>query len=111
MFYKCLKYVIQSKACSLLWAADSSVLSVDIRPVLWPMGDAGLMAAPALLCSEMGSLSAGIGDTGHPASKAPCVCVCVCVLAAQSCLIFCDTMVCSPPGSSVHGILQARTLE
>ena len=30
---------------------------------------------------------------------------------AQSCLTLCDPMVCSPPGSSVHGILQARTLE
>ena len=27
----------------------------------------------------------------------------------QSCLTLCDPMVCSPPGSSVHGILQART--
>ena len=29
----------------------------------------------------------------------------------QSCLILCDPMDCSPLGSSVHGILQARTLE
>ena len=29
----------------------------------------------------------------------------------QSCPILCDTMVCSPPGSSVHGIFQARVLE
>ena len=40
-----------------------------------------------------------------------CVCVCVCVLVAQSCLTFCDPMDHSPPGSSVHGILQARVLE
>ena len=32
-------------------------------------------------------------------------------LAAQSCLPPCDPMDCSPPGSSVHGILQARILE
>ena len=31
--------------------------------------------------------------------------------AAQLCLTFCDAMDCSPPGSSVHGILQARVLE
>ena len=30
---------------------------------------------------------------------------------AQSCLILCDPMDCSLPGSSVHGILQARILE
>ena len=29
----------------------------------------------------------------------------------QLCSIPCDPMDCSPPGSSVHGILQARTLE
>ena len=29
----------------------------------------------------------------------------------QSCLTLCDPMDCSPPGSSVHGILQARRLE
>ena len=29
----------------------------------------------------------------------------------QSCLILCDPMDCTPPGSSVHGILQARILE
>ena len=30
---------------------------------------------------------------------------------AQSCPTFCDPEDCSPPGSSVHGILQARILE
>ena len=30
---------------------------------------------------------------------------------AQSCLTLCDPMDCSPPGSSVHGIFQARVLE
>ena len=34
-----------------------------------------------------------------------------CVLAAQSCPTLFKPMDCSPPGSSVHGILQARTLE
>ena len=33
------------------------------------------------------------------------------VLVAQSCPILCDLMDCSLPGSSVHGILQARILE
>ena len=33
------------------------------------------------------------------------------MLAAQSCLILCKPMHCSLPGSSVHGILQARILE
>ena len=34
-----------------------------------------------------------------------------CVLVSQSCLTLCDPMDCSPPGFSVHGILQARILE
>ena len=33
------------------------------------------------------------------------------VLVAQSCLSLCDLMDCSPPVSSVHGILQVRILE
>ena len=32
-------------------------------------------------------------------------------LVAQSCLTLGNPMDCSPPGSSIHGILQARTLE
>ena len=32
-------------------------------------------------------------------------------LVPQSCPILCDPMDCSPPGSSVHGLLQARILE
>ena len=30
---------------------------------------------------------------------------------AQSCLTLCNPVDCSPPGSSIHGILQARVLE
>ena len=33
------------------------------------------------------------------------------VLVTQSCLTLCDPVNCSSPGSSVHGILQARILE
>ena len=37
--------------------------------------------------------------------------MCVHTQSLQSCPTLCDPMDCSPPGSSVHGILQARTLE
>ena len=54
--------------------------------------------------------------------KPVCVCVCVCVcararahtrtrLVTQLCPALCNNMDCSPPGSSVLGILQARILE
>ena len=39
-----------------------------------------------------------------------CVCLCRCQVA-QLCLILCNPMDCSPPGSSVHGIFQARILK
>ena len=32
------------------------------------------------------------------------------LLVFQSCLTLCNPMDCRPPGSSVHGVLQARTL-
>ena len=37
--------------------------------------------------------------------------ICAVCLVAQSCLTLCDPMDCSLPGSSTHGILQARILE
>ena len=43
-----------------------------------------------------------------------CHCVCLPATAAkslQSCLTLCDPTDCSLPGFSIHGILQARTLE
>ena len=40
--------------------------------------------------------------------EAPSVCVCVCV---PSCSTLCDPIDCSPPGSSVHWLFQARLLE
>ena len=40
-----------------------------------------------------------------------CYCRCVCAKLLQSCLTLCDPMDCSLPGSSVHGISQARILE
>ena len=41
-----------------------------------------------------------------------CLCVYVCIyIYAQSCPALYNPMYCSPPGSSVHGILQAQILE
>ena len=46
-----------------------------------------------------------------PLTDALCVCVCVCVLVTQLCPTLIDPMDHRPPGSSVHGILQARIQE
>ena len=46
-----------------------------------------------------------------PKNESFSFCVHVYVLVAQSCLTLCDPMDCSPPDSSVYGILQARILE
>ena len=40
-----------------------------------------------------------------------CVCLCVRAKLLQSCPTLCNPMDCSLPGSSVHGILQARIVE
>ena len=40
-----------------------------------------------------------------------CVCVCARAKSLHSCPILCNPTDCSPLGSSVHGILQARLLE
>ena len=46
----------------------------------------------------------------HMYSDVCAVCVCVYVVA-QSCPTLCNPMDCSPPGSSVHGILQERLVQ
>ena len=45
----------------------------------------------------------------HLVNTQHCVPLCVCV-CTQSCPAICYPMDCSPPGSSVHGILQSRIL-
>ena len=39
------------------------------------------------------------------------ICVNMCAKSPQLCSTFCDPMDCSPPGSSVHGMLHSRILE
>ena len=39
------------------------------------------------------------------------LCMCYCCLVSQLCPNLCDPMDCSPPGSSIYGLFQARILE
>ena len=64
----------------------------------------------SLLAEPSGKPKEGGGKIRQEWNSGICVCVCVCVLVIQSCPTLCDTMDCSPSGSSVHGILQARVL-
>ena len=49
-----------------------------------------------------------IASLSYKTLQSHCV---LCAKSPQSCLTLCDRMDCSPPGFSVHGILQARILE
>ena len=51
------------------------------------------------------------GQDVHLFSNSESQGACVCAKSLQSCLTLCDAMDSSPPGSSVHGILQARILQ
>ena len=68
-----------------------------------PHGTGGGHCLSTLMCSPTWEMS-----TLH--CLGVCVCVCVCAVI-QSCPTLCDPVDYSPPGSSVHGILQARNLE
>ena len=52
-----------------------------------------------------------ITSVGKPVDWNPHMLLKVKVLVIQLCLTLCDPTGCSPPGSSVQGILQARILE
>ena len=60
----------------------------------------------SFLFNEDSNTQVKIEDTPHKPSS-----VLVCAELLQSCLIVCDPMDCSPPGSSLCGILQARVLQ
>ena len=66
-----------------------------------------------LLAEKLGVWWRGGAVTANTLSTqaASVSCMCVYVLITQSCPTHCDPIDCSPPGSSVHGILQARILE
>ena len=77
---------------------------------LWGLARRSLLLT--FYCVTIVSVNATYTSPGVKFYIRMCVCVCVCVCSfTQSCLTLCDPMGYSPPGSSVHGILQARVLE
>ena len=83
--------------------------------------DVGINRLPCPLSSSRVSLKGGTDRSSQVRRREPYAIIsyesslpghgCVCVLVTQSCPTLCDPMNCSSPGSSVHGILQARVLE
>ena len=59
---------------------------------------------------SQGTLSLG-QFRSHVEARSGCLLKYVICVHVQSCLTLCNPMDCSPPTSSVHGVLQARTLE
>ena len=64
-----------------------------------------------LIRSQLNLLMSTLLGTEEAGKLGPLSPVSVSVLVVQLCLTLCDSMDCSLPGSSVHGILQARILE
>ena len=87
-----------------------------------------LLAVLGFHCGAQARLVAACSSPARDPTHVPCIgrqvlnhwttreapllnsCAVLC-LVAQSCQTLCDPMDCSPPGSSVHGILQAKILE
>ena len=76
----------------------------------WPLRDPVSLLQMTTLGRKLPDLPTNSQSMGEPSFSTGLACTHVC-LVASSCLILCDPMDCRPPGSSVHGILQARTLE
>ena len=63
-----------------------------------------------VLCGDLDGWDSGVG-WGKGDTRGGYICVKVKVLVTQLCLTLCYPMDCSPPGSCVPGILQAKILE
>ena len=92
---------------SLSWGMQVFYLCCGIQTLSFGMWD--LVPWPGI---EPGPPALGVKSLSHWTTREvpQLLCVCVCV-SLQLCPTLCDPMDGSPPGSSVHGILQARILE
>ena len=84
----------QTSPVRFSWTRDYPAM-IDGVPTCWPLTPITHTTQAAL--------------HGAPASPLCCV-LCMWVLSPSSRIQLCDPMACSQPGSSVHGILQARIL-
>ena len=76
-----------------------------------------MWSTDSVLCTEKPCVVRSLLHLGHCQRQGfliilhLCFSLLCCCLAAQSCLTLWNPMDCRPPGSSLHGILQARILE
>ena len=105
-----------SNTSSSEWPPRTSLVHIPFSR-LHPPGAGPLSLYLENLCSffrpcfskcgfQTGNTSAWSPYTGRVSGPILC-----CAKSLQSCLTLCDPIDCSLPGSSVHGILQARALE
>ena len=99
------KRLFQESSCKWI----KSLFLLGLPGIFWPVQQLHC----AVLSWKGSARSCGCSSSpGRLACGDSCVCVCVCVcVCAQLCPTHCDPMDCSLPGSSVHGIFQARILE
>ena len=113
-----IKKSLRKKKCSQEnWGTEEWSQAPQKVSSVWSFRGVWSITSTVKLCSNPGEgvglsysctcplLGKGCPDT-HSHTNWLSLCVC-----SQSCLTPCDSMDCSPPGSSVHGILQARILE
>ena len=99
-----------------LWVVNSA--HPTLPRTRWPLGSSKihcltryLTGGSASLSTEAGALPAHLTGCHHMLIWSHCPCVCVCAKSLQLCPTLCNPMDCSPPGSSVHRILQTGILE
>ena len=94
-------------------AWDAGNVSWQSGLTMCPLGSDWICSSNSIYWEADLGPSTGLACMGSNAvlkSSKMRVSVCVCMLVAQLCPTFCDPRDNSPPGSSVHGILQARRL-
>ena len=90
---------------SIIQTADSPCVRLSLATVWRALGKQGWWAENQSHARSSASQSLYTQTQPLPSEQTAYA------LSRQSCLTLCDPMVCSPPGASVHGILQARIVE
>ena len=118
----CQSVISVSQSCPTLWdswtaACQASLSIINSRILLKPMSIESVMPSNHLILCRPLLLLPLIFPSIRVFSNEPVLRIrwlkywIIESEVAQSCLTLCDPMDCSLPGSSVHGIFQARVLE